>query len=149
MSGLSLRTIDYLTGTEGADRVNPRIVHLIAAARPNFMKVAPLYHALAGQSWCTARVVHTGQHYDANMSDAFFRDLRLPEPAHTLEIGSGSHAEQTGRTMIAYEAVCQRERPAAIVVVGDVNATAACALVWAKLWTHRAARRREPADADR
>jgi UDP-N-acetylglucosamine 2-epimerase (non-hydrolysing) len=98
--------------------VNPRIVHLIAAARPNFMKVAPLYHALAGQSWCTARVVHTGQHYDANMSDAFFRDLRLPEPAHTLEIGSGSHAEQTGRTMIAYEAVCQRERPAAIVVVG-------------------------------
>jgi UDP-N-acetylglucosamine 2-epimerase (non-hydrolysing) len=134
MSGLSLRTIDYLPGTEGADRVNPRIVHLIAAARPNFMKVAPLYHALAGQSGCTARVVHTGQHYDANMSDAFFRDLRLPEPAHTLEIGSGSHAEQTGRTMIAYEAVCQRERPAAIVVVGDVNATAACALVGAKLW---------------
>ena len=68
------------------------------------------------------------------MSDAFFRDLRLPEPAHHLEIGSGSHAEQTGRTMIAYEAVCQRERPAAIVVVGDVNATAACALVGAKLW---------------
>jgi len=78
--------------------------------------------------------VHTGQHYDANMSDAFFRDLRLPEPAHHLEVGSGSHAEQTGRTMIAYEAVCQQERPAAIVVVGDVNATAACALVGAKLW---------------
>ena len=68
------------------------------------------------------------------MSDAFFRDLRLPEAAHHLEVGSGSHAEQTGRTMIAYEAVCQRERPAAIVVVGDVNATAACALVGAKLW---------------
>ena len=98
------------------------------------MKVAPLYHQLARQSWCTARIVHTGQHYDANMSDAFFRDLRVPEPAHTLEIGSGSHAEQTGRTMIAYETVCQRERPAAIVVVGDVNATAACALVGAKLW---------------
>jgi len=114
--------------------LSPRIIHLIAAARPNFMKVAPLYHELARQSWCTARVVHTGQHYDANMSDAFFRDLRLPEPAHTLEIGSGSHAEQTGRTMIAYEAVCQRERPSAIVVVGDVNATAACALVGAKLW---------------
>jgi UDP-N-acetylglucosamine 2-epimerase (non-hydrolysing) len=74
------------------------------------------------------------QHHDANMSDAFFRDLRLPEPAHHLEVGSGSHAEQTGRTMIAYEAVCQRERPAAIVVVGDVNATAACALVGVKLW---------------
>jgi UDP-N-acetylglucosamine 2-epimerase (non-hydrolysing) len=114
--------------------LSPKIVHLIAAARPNFMKVAPLYHELARQSWCTARIVHTGQHYDANMSDAFFRDLRLPEPAHTLEVGSGSHAEQTGRTMIAYEAVCQRERPAAIVVVGDVNATAACALVGSKLW---------------
>ena len=114
--------------------MSPKIVHLIAAARPNFMKVAPLYHELAGQSWCAARIVHTGQHYDANMSDAFFRDLRLPEAAHHLEVGSGSHAEQTGRTMIAYEAVCQRERPAAIVVVGDVNATAACALVGAKLW---------------
>jgi UDP-N-acetylglucosamine 2-epimerase (non-hydrolysing) len=68
------------------------------------------------------------------MSDAFLRDLLLPEPAHHLGIGSGSHAEQTGRTMIAYEAVCQRERPAAIVVVGDVNATAACALVGAKQW---------------
>jgi UDP-N-acetylglucosamine 2-epimerase len=94
--------------------VSPKIVHLVAAARPNFMKVAPLYHELARGSWCTARIVHTGQHYDANMSDAFFRDLRLPEPAHHLEVGSGSHAEQTGRTMIAYEGVCQRERPAGI-----------------------------------
>jgi UDP-N-acetylglucosamine 2-epimerase (non-hydrolysing) len=109
-------------------------IHLIAAARPNFMKVAPLYHALAGESWCSPRIVHTGQHYDANMSDAFFRDLRLPEPTHTLEIGSGSHAEQTGRTMIAYEGVCLRDRPDAIVVVGDVNATAACAMVGTKLW---------------
>jgi UDP-N-acetylglucosamine 2-epimerase (non-hydrolysing) len=114
--------------------MSPKSVHLIAAARPNFMKVAPLYHALAGQPWCQVGVVHTGQHYDANMSDAFFRDLRLPEPAHHLEVGSGSHAEQTGRTMIAYEAVCGRERPDAIVVVGDVNATAACAMVGAKLW---------------
>jgi UDP-N-acetylglucosamine 2-epimerase (non-hydrolysing) len=114
--------------------VSPRIIHLIAAARPNFMKVAPLYHQLAREGWCEARIVHTGQHYDANMSDAFLRDLLLPEPAHHLEIGSGSHAEQTGRTMIAYEAVCQRERPAATVVVGDVNATAACAMVGAKLW---------------
>src|SRR5579871_3987554 len=113
--------------------VAPRTVHLIAAARPNFMKVAPLYHALKATDWCRPLVVHTGQHYDANMSDAFFRDLRLPEPAHHLEIGSGSHAEQTGRTMIAYEAVCQADRPEAIVVVGDVNATAACAMVGAKL----------------
>jgi len=98
------------------------------------MKVAPLYHELARQSWCAPRIVYTGQHYDANMSDAFFRDLALPDHAHHLEIGSGSHAEQTGRTMIAYEAVAQRERPDALVVVGDVNATAACAMVGAKLW---------------
>src|ERR1700689_1299060 len=98
------------------------------------MKVAPLYHELASHGWCRPRIVHTGQHYDANMSDTFFRDLSLPEPAHTLEIGSGTHAEQTGRTMIAYEGVCHRDRPDAIVVVGDVNATAACAMVGAKLW---------------
>ncbi|MGP8034216.1 MAG: non-hydrolyzing UDP-N-acetylglucosamine 2-epimerase [Steroidobacteraceae bacterium] len=114
--------------------MNSKVVHLIAAARPNFMKVAPLYHALARESWCEPLIVHTGQHYDANMSDAFFVDLRLPEPVHHLEIGSGTHAEQTGRTMIAYEAVCATERPDAIVVVGDVNATAACAMVGAKLW---------------
>ncbi len=115
-------------------KVSRRLVHLIAAARPNFMKVAPLYHALAGETWCTPRIVHTGQHYDANMSDAFFRDLRLPEPAHHLEVGSGTHADQMGRTMMAYEKVCEDERPDAIVVVGDVNATAACAMVGAKLW---------------
>jgi UDP-N-acetylglucosamine 2-epimerase (non-hydrolysing) len=98
------------------------------------MKVAPLYHALSRESWCEPVIVHTGQHYDANMSDAFFRDLGLPAPAHHLEIGSGSHAEQTGRTMIAYETLCQSDRPDAIIVVGDVNATAACAMVGAKLW---------------
>jgi UDP-N-acetylglucosamine 2-epimerase (non-hydrolysing) len=119
---------------EPASHVKPKSVHLIAAARPNFMKVAPLYHALARGRGCRAGIVHTGQHYDANMSDAFFADLRLPEPVHHLGIGSGTHAEQTGRTMIAYEAVCTAERPDAIVVVGDVNATAACALVGAKLW---------------
>jgi UDP-N-acetylglucosamine 2-epimerase (non-hydrolysing) len=109
-------------------------IHLIAAARPNFMKVAPLYHALMQEKCCTPHIVHTGQHYDANMSDAFFRDLRLPEPVHHLEVGSGTHAEQTGRTMIAYEAICMGERPDAIIVVGDVNATVACALVGTKLW---------------
>jgi len=111
-----------------------RRIHLIAAARPNFMKVAPLFHALAPKPWCEPCIVHTGQHYDASMSDAFFADLRLPEPAHHLEVGSGTHAEQTGRTMIAYEQVCGHDRPDAIVVVGDANATAACAMVGAKLW---------------
>jgi UDP-N-acetylglucosamine 2-epimerase (non-hydrolysing) len=113
--------------------LDSKLVHLIAAARPNFMKVAPLYHELSRTDWCCAQVVHTGQHYDANMSDAFFTDLRLPEPTHHLEVGSGSHAEQTGRTMIAYETVCTTHRPDAVIVVGDVNATAACAMVGAKL----------------
>lgn len=109
-------------------------VHLIAAARPNFMKVAPLYHALNKTDWCDVKVVHTGQHYDVNMSDVFFRDLGLPEPAFHLEVGSGSHAQQTGGVMIAYEKVCMEHRPDVIVVVGDVNSTAACAMVGAKLW---------------
>lgn len=109
-------------------------VHLIAAARPNFMKIAPLFHALAAETWVTASIVHTGQHYDANMSDAFFRDLKLPQPHHHLEVGSGSHAVQTAGVMVAYEAVCKKERPDWTVVVGDVNSTAACAMVAAKLW---------------
>ena len=98
------------------------------------MKIAPLYHALRGTDWCEPQVVHTGQHYDFNMSDAFFRDLELPSPEFNLGVGSGSHAEQTGGVMIAYEKVCLEDKPDAIVVVGDVNSTAACAMVGAKLW---------------
>jgi UDP-N-acetylglucosamine 2-epimerase (non-hydrolysing) len=111
----------------------PLTVHLVAAARPNFMKVAPLYHELARHSWARPVLVHTGQHYDTNMSDAFFRDLRLPEPDHHLGVGSGSHAEQTGGVMIAYEKVAAVQRPDVVVVVGDVNSTAACAVVGAKM----------------
>ena len=109
-------------------------IHLIAAARPNFMKVAPLYHALKaeGDAFDVA-LVHTGQHYDANMSDSFFADLGMPEPDFHLGVGSGTHAEQTGRTMIEYEKVCMAEQPDWVVVVGDVNATAAVALVCTKL----------------
>jgi UDP-N-acetylglucosamine 2-epimerase (non-hydrolysing) len=109
------------------------VLHLIAAARPNFMKVAPLWHALVADGTFDARLVHTGQHYDANMSDAFFRDLGLPEPHHHLGVGSGSHAEQTARVMMAYEPVARAEQPAFTVVVGDVNSTLAVALVCAKL----------------
>lgn len=97
------------------------------------MKVAPLYHALKKADWCDVQVIHTGQHYDANMSDVFFRDLGLPKPAFHLEVGSGTHAEQTGGVMIAYEKVCLENRPDWIIVVGDVNSTAACTLVGAKL----------------
>jgi UDP-N-acetylglucosamine 2-epimerase len=76
--------------------LSPKIVHLVAAARPNFMKVAPLYHQLAREGWCAARIVHTGQHYDANMSDAFFRDLGLPEPAHHLEVAAARMPNRPG-----------------------------------------------------
>lgn len=107
-------------------------VHLIAAARPNFMKIAPLYHALARESCADPRIVHTGQHYDSNMSGAFFRDLRIPSPHFNLDVGSGTHAEQTSGVMLGYEKVVTRERPDWIVVVGDVNSTAACAIVGAK-----------------
>lgn len=110
------------------------LVHLIAAARPNFMKIAPLYHALAQTDWCDVRIVHTGQHYDQNMSDAFFADLAIPKPHYHLEVGSGTHAQQTGGVMIAYEQIAMQQRPDWLVVVGDVNSTAACALVGAKLW---------------
>jgi UDP-N-acetylglucosamine 2-epimerase (non-hydrolysing) len=108
-------------------------IDLIAAARPNFMKVAPLFHALHGQPWCRVRLVHTGQHYDKNMSEAFFRDLRLPPPDLHLGVGSGSHAEQTANVMLAYERACVADRPDLIVVVGDVNSTLACGLVGSKL----------------
>lgn len=112
----------------------PVRVHLIAAARPNFMKIAPLYRALSAATWCSPAIVHTGQHYDPNMSDAFFRDFQLPAPHFHLEVGSGSHAEQTGGVMIAYEKVALADKPDWIIVVGDVNSTAACAMVGAKLW---------------
>lgn len=108
-------------------------VHLVAAARPNFMKIAPLYHALRATEWCRPILVHTGQHYDAEMSDAFFDDLGLPEPDHHLAVSGGSHAEQTGGVMIAYEALCLAHRPDWVIVVGDVNSTLACALAAKKL----------------
>ena len=107
-------------------------VHLVAAARPNFMKVAPLWHALHRSPDFTPVLIHTGQHYDANMSDAIFTDLGLPAPDHHLGVGSGSHAEQTGRVMIAYEQVTLGDRPDWLIVVGDVNSTLACALVGTK-----------------
>jgi UDP-N-acetylglucosamine 2-epimerase (non-hydrolysing) len=110
-----------------------QIVHLIAAARPNFMKVAPIWHALNAAPDFAPVLVHTGQHYDPNMSDDFFRDLGLPDPDHHLGVGSGSHAEQTGQVMIAYEKVAAAHRPDWIIVVGDVNSTLACTLVGTKL----------------
>jgi len=111
----------------------PKVIHLIAAARPNFMKVAPLYRLLKKETWASPIIVHTGQHYDVNMSDSFFADLELPNPNIHLGIGSGSHAEQTAKVMIAYEKIVMEERPDLVVVVGDVNSTLAASLTASKL----------------
>ena len=109
------------------------IIHLISAARPNFMKIAPLYHALKKESWAEPIIVHTGQHYDINMSDSFFQDLMLPSPDIHLGVGSGTHAEQTGKVMIAYEKVIMKQKPDLVVVVGDVNSTIAATMAAVKL----------------
>lgn len=107
-------------------------VLVVAGARPNFMKVAPVLSALKTAEQ-TGILLHTGQHYDARMSDAFFRDLDLPDPAYHLGVGAGSHAQQTARVMEAFEPVLLETRPDWVVVVGDVNSTLACALVAVKL----------------
>lgn len=106
---------------------------LVAGARPNFMKIAPLMHALANHPALEAILVHTGQHYDEKMSHSFFDQLNIPKPHINLEVGSGSHAVQTARIMEKFEAVCFSEKPQMVLVVGDVNSTAACSLVAAKL----------------
>ena len=109
-------------------------VLLIAGARPNFMKVAPIYAEMKRRdSEFVPMIVHTGQHYDAAMSDAFFEDLGMPKPDIYLGVGSGSHAVQTAKIMTEFEPVVLEHKPDWVLVVGDVNSTIACALVCAKL----------------
>jgi len=103
----------------------------VAGARPNFMKIAPVMAALA-EAGIAAQLLHTGQHYDAAMSDSFFADLGIPRPDHHLEVGSASHAVQTAEVMKRFEPVLESVQPQAVLVVGDVNSTLACALVAAK-----------------
>jgi len=105
----------------------------VVGARPNFMKVAPLHREFRKINWIVHRIVHTGQHYDDNMSKIFFDDLELPEPDAYLGVGSGSHAVQTARIMIEFEKALLDEKPDLIIVVGDVNSTVACSLVAVKL----------------
>ena len=100
----------------------------VVGARPNFMKVAPFCRALKAYPSVRHVLVHTGQHYDVRMSEQFFRELDIPDPDINLEIGSGTHAEQVGRTMIAFEKVIREEKPDWVVVLGDVNATCACSV---------------------
>ena len=106
---------------------------VVAGARPNFMKIAPILRALRNRPDADTRLVHTGQHYDYDMSKVFFDELEIPEPHHFLDVGSGSHAEQTAKVMMAIEKVYETEGPDAVVVVGDVNSTMACAVTAKKL----------------
>lgn len=104
-------------------------VLLIAGARPNFMKIAPIYRASLAHASVRCSIVHTGQHYDREMSQTFFEELEIPQPSYSLNAGSGSHAAQTAAIMVAFEEVCRQEKPDLVMVVGDVNSTLACSIV--------------------
>lgn len=106
---------------------------IVAGARPNFMKIAPLMHKLKGHSTIEVILVHTGQHYDSKMSTDFFDALNIPIPDYNLEVGSASHAVQTARIMEKFGQVCLDTMPDFVLVVGDVNSTVACSLVAVKL----------------
>jgi UDP-N-acetylglucosamine 2-epimerase (non-hydrolysing) len=108
------------------------ILHAVGA-RPNFMKAAPVLHSLSAYSDVRQTIVHTGQHYDAAMSEVFFRQLEIPQPDVNLEVGSASHAQQTGRIMMALEPVLLERKPDLVLGYGDVNSTIAAALVCSKL----------------
>ena len=105
----------------------------IVGTRPNFMKVAPLHRAFETSRVFDSYIIHTGQHYNYNMSDVFFQQLQMPKPHRHLGVGSGSHAQQTASVMTAFEKVVLEEKPDAVIVVGDVNSTLACSLTCAKL----------------
>lgn len=112
------------------------LIYLVAGARPNFMKIAPIVRALqapASAHVLSFKIIHTGQHYDREMNDVFFEELGIPQPDVFMAAGGGSHAQQTAKIMVAFEELCEAERPAAVLVVGDVNSTLACSIVAKKL----------------
>jgi len=108
-------------------------VILVAGARPNFMKIAPILRSIENHQALNAVLVHTGQHYDDNMSEAFFSGVGIRKPDYHLNVGSGTHAVQTANIMVSFEKVCRKENPDMVVVVGDVNSTIAAGLVAKKL----------------
>lgn len=111
-----------------------KLFYLVAGARPNFMKIAPIVRALDKEAdHFSYQIIHTGQHYDREMSDVFFEELGIPQPNHHLDCGGGSHAEQTAKIMVAFEKICQNQKPDCVLVVGDVNSTLACSIVAKKL----------------
>jgi len=109
------------------------LIYLVAGARPNFMKIAPIVRALQSQTALTFKIIHTGQHYDRDMNEVFFEELGIPQPDIFMGAGGGSHAQQTAKIMVAFEELCQAERPDAVLVVGDVNSTLACSISAKKL----------------
>lgn len=112
----------------------PKMIYLVAGARPNFMKIAPIIRAIQKhQNELSYKLIHTDQHYDKAMSQVFFDELGIPEPDFHLGCGGGSHAEQTSKIMVEFEKVCVTERPDCVLVVGDVNSTLACSIVSKKL----------------
>ncbi|ARO86548.1 UDP-N-acetylglucosamine 2-epimerase (non-hydrolyzing) [Nitrosospira lacus] len=108
-------------------------IYLVAGARPNFMKIAPIVRALQAHGGLAFKIIHTGQHYDRDMNDVFFEELGIPQPDVFMAAGGGSHSQQTSKIMIAFEELCQIERPDAVLVVGDVNSTLACSIAAKKL----------------
>lgn len=108
-------------------------VIIVVGARPNFMKAAPLLRALNCESTLNITLVHTGQHYDKNMSDVFFDDLNIQKPNYMLNIGSGTQSYQTGKIMEKFEDVCNQVKPDLVIVLGDINSTMACSIVAKKL----------------
>ncbi len=109
------------------------LIYLVAGARPNFMKIAPIVRALQAQQALSFKIIHTGQHYDRDMNEVFFEELGIPQPDVFMGAGGGSHAAQTAKIMVAFEELCIAERPAAVLVVGDVNSTLACSISAKKL----------------
>ncbi|MBL8489845.1 MAG: UDP-N-acetylglucosamine 2-epimerase (non-hydrolyzing) [Rhodocyclaceae bacterium] len=110
-----------------------RTIYLVAGARPNFMKIAPIVRAIQAHGGLSYRIIHTGQHYDREMNEVFFEELGIPQPDVFMGAGGGSHAQQTAKIMVAFEELCQAQRPDAVLVVGDVNSTLACSIVAKKL----------------
>src|SRR5207344_667676 len=113
--------------------VRRQLVAHVVGARPNYMKVAPVYSELEQLGTVEQRLIHTGQHYDPEINDVFFAELPLPTPHIQLTVGSGSHAEQTARALVELERLFMELRPDLVVVPGDVNSTLAAALAAAKL----------------
>ena len=127
-----MQTINQKVLPSGEDLGGTIKILSIVGARPNFMKVAPLHRAFMASGVIESKIVHTGQHYDAKMSDIFFNQLEFPKPDYYLGIGGGSHTEQTAKIMLAFEPILLAEKPDLVLVVGDVTSTIACAMVATK-----------------